>query len=240
MAVKRHSYNGKHLIGTGLQCQRFGPLLSWWKAWQQASRLGAGGVKNSMSWSAGSRKGLASSGRVPSILGQNPTPQSSSLLSTRQYFLIGQAVGQALSTWVSGGQIYSNYQNGFSWLQVPFCDRYWSLWAFPQRLGKSNCLLKPYMQPVSADGQDQKYCWCILEQACFLTDQFFGRQDLVNARTTSLILNRVKDSLLWSHFEWLWTRNRLRLLWILWSKMKAISCSFIVLQNKDSHKLRHI
>ena len=39
IAVKRHhnhnnSYNGKHLIGAGLQSQRFSPLSSWYEAWQ--------------------------------------------------------------------------------------------------------------------------------------------------------------------------------------------------------------
>jgi hypothetical protein len=37
--VKRHhdqgiSYKGQHLIETGLQGQGFGPLSSWWEAWQ--------------------------------------------------------------------------------------------------------------------------------------------------------------------------------------------------------------
>jgi hypothetical protein len=46
-AVKRHhdlskSYKGKHLIGTGLQVQRFSPLLIWWEAWQYTGRHGAG------------------------------------------------------------------------------------------------------------------------------------------------------------------------------------------------------
>jgi hypothetical protein len=37
--VRRHhlhsnSYKGRHLIGAGLQFQRFDPLSSWWEAWQ--------------------------------------------------------------------------------------------------------------------------------------------------------------------------------------------------------------
>jgi hypothetical protein len=44
--VKRHhdhdnSYKGKHLIGAGLQFQRFSPLSSWQEAWQDAGRHGA-------------------------------------------------------------------------------------------------------------------------------------------------------------------------------------------------------
>jgi hypothetical protein len=30
------SYKGQHLIGAGLQFQRFNPLSSWWEAWQPA------------------------------------------------------------------------------------------------------------------------------------------------------------------------------------------------------------
>lgn len=32
----------KHLIGGDLQFQRFSPLSSWWGAWQNAGRHGAG------------------------------------------------------------------------------------------------------------------------------------------------------------------------------------------------------
>ena len=46
IAVKNHhdhsnSYKEKHLIGAGLQFQRFSPLSSWWEAWQRAGRHGA-------------------------------------------------------------------------------------------------------------------------------------------------------------------------------------------------------
>jgi hypothetical protein len=46
MAVKgqhdhSNSNKGKHLIGAGLQFQRFSPLSFWWGAWQQAGKLGA-------------------------------------------------------------------------------------------------------------------------------------------------------------------------------------------------------
>jgi hypothetical protein len=45
--VKRHhdhgnSDKGKHLIGAGLQFQRFSPLTSCQEAWWQAGRCGAG------------------------------------------------------------------------------------------------------------------------------------------------------------------------------------------------------
>ena len=62
IAVKRlhdhnNSYKGKHLIGAGLQLQRFSPLSSWQEAWQRAGRHGAGeGAQSSTSGSAGSRK----------------------------------------------------------------------------------------------------------------------------------------------------------------------------------------
>jgi hypothetical protein len=61
IAMKRHhdhgkSYKEKYLIGTGLQVQRFSPLLSWWVAWQHAGRHGAGeGAESSTSRLAGSR-----------------------------------------------------------------------------------------------------------------------------------------------------------------------------------------
>jgi hypothetical protein len=47
IAVKRHhdqgnSYKEQHLIGDGLQVQRFSPL-SWQEAWQHADRRGAAG-----------------------------------------------------------------------------------------------------------------------------------------------------------------------------------------------------
>ena len=44
-----NSYTGKHLIGAGLQFQRFSPLSSWWETWQLPGRLGAGGAENSTS-----------------------------------------------------------------------------------------------------------------------------------------------------------------------------------------------
>jgi hypothetical protein len=53
--VKRHNdhsniYKGEHLIGTGLQFQRFSSLLSWWEAWQHAGRHSAGeGAESSTS-----------------------------------------------------------------------------------------------------------------------------------------------------------------------------------------------
>jgi len=45
IAVKRqqeqeNSYKGKHLIGAGLQSQRFSPLSSWQEAWQDSGRCG--------------------------------------------------------------------------------------------------------------------------------------------------------------------------------------------------------
>jgi hypothetical protein len=48
IAMKRHhdqgkSYKGLHLIGAGLQVQRFSPLSSWWEAWQHPGRHGARG-----------------------------------------------------------------------------------------------------------------------------------------------------------------------------------------------------
>jgi hypothetical protein len=62
VAVKRHrdhsnSYKGKHLIGTGLQVQRFSSLSSWREAWWHAGRHGAGEVaESSTSGLADSRK----------------------------------------------------------------------------------------------------------------------------------------------------------------------------------------
>ena len=56
IAVKRYrdqgnSYKGKHLIGSGLQFQRFCSLSSWWEIWQHAGRHDAGGAKSFTSWS---------------------------------------------------------------------------------------------------------------------------------------------------------------------------------------------
>ena len=49
VAVKRHhdqgnTYKGKHLIGAGLQVQKFSPLLSGQETWQCADRHGPGGA----------------------------------------------------------------------------------------------------------------------------------------------------------------------------------------------------
>jgi hypothetical protein len=40
-----NSYKGQHLIGSGLQVQRFSPLSSLRDAWQCLGRHGAGGSK---------------------------------------------------------------------------------------------------------------------------------------------------------------------------------------------------
>jgi len=52
-AMKRHHdqgnfYKGKHLIGAGLQFQKFSPESSWQEAWQRAGRHSAGGDKSSI------------------------------------------------------------------------------------------------------------------------------------------------------------------------------------------------
>ena len=55
IAVKRHhdrgsSYQGQHLIGAGLQFQRFNPFSTWQEAWWHAGKYGAGeGAESSMS-----------------------------------------------------------------------------------------------------------------------------------------------------------------------------------------------
>jgi|UPI00001F6546 hypothetical protein len=61
ITVKRHhdhsnSYKGKHLIGAGLQFQRFSPLSSWREAWQHAGRQGGEGAKSSTSLSKDSQE----------------------------------------------------------------------------------------------------------------------------------------------------------------------------------------
>ena len=49
--------NKGHLIGAGLQIQRFSPLLSWLDTWQFMGRPGAGeGAKSSISGSASRRE----------------------------------------------------------------------------------------------------------------------------------------------------------------------------------------
>ena len=52
IAVKKHqdhcnSYKEQHLIGAGLQFQRFSLLSSWREAWYHAGTLSAGGAKGS-------------------------------------------------------------------------------------------------------------------------------------------------------------------------------------------------
>ena len=52
IAVKRHHdhgnfFNRKHLIGAGLQFQRFSPLPLWQGAWQHTGRHGAGEIAES-------------------------------------------------------------------------------------------------------------------------------------------------------------------------------------------------
>lgn len=61
IAVKRYhnqgnSYKGKHLIGAGLQVQRFSPLSSWWEACQLPGRHGAGGAESSTACYEGKQK----------------------------------------------------------------------------------------------------------------------------------------------------------------------------------------
>jgi hypothetical protein len=54
IAVNRHhdqgnSYKGQHLIGAGLQVQKFSPLSPRQEAWQHPGRHGTGGAKSSTS-----------------------------------------------------------------------------------------------------------------------------------------------------------------------------------------------
>jgi hypothetical protein len=59
-----NSYKG-HLVGAGLQVQRFSPLSSWWEAWQHPGRHDAGeGTESSTSSSEGRRKRLCATLRV--------------------------------------------------------------------------------------------------------------------------------------------------------------------------------
>jgi hypothetical protein len=44
-----NSYKGKHLIGVGLQFQRFSLLSSWQEIWQCAGRHDAGEAESSAS-----------------------------------------------------------------------------------------------------------------------------------------------------------------------------------------------
>jgi hypothetical protein len=57
-AVNRHhdqgkSYKKQHLLGAGLQVQRFSPLSLRWGAWQYPGRHGTGRAESSMSSSKG-------------------------------------------------------------------------------------------------------------------------------------------------------------------------------------------
>jgi hypothetical protein len=80
--VKRHhdqgnSYTG-HLIGAGLQIQRFSPLSSWWEAWQHPGRPGAGGPLCSTSSSVGNQK--KTDFQAAKRRGSKPTPTETHFL----------------------------------------------------------------------------------------------------------------------------------------------------------------
>ena len=88
MAVNRHhdqgnSYEGQHLIGAGLQAQRFSPLSSWQEAGQHPGRQGAGeGAKNFISV----RRRLAKP--IPQPHKAHTSSNQATPISTRTHLLI--------------------------------------------------------------------------------------------------------------------------------------------------------
>ena len=77
--IKATLIKREHLIGAGLQFQRFSPLSSWQGAWWHAGRHGAGELtESSTSASEGSRKGLTLT-LAWTFETQNPTPSVLSL-----------------------------------------------------------------------------------------------------------------------------------------------------------------
>jgi hypothetical protein len=86
MVVKKHhdhrsSYKSKHLIGAGLQFQRFSSLSSWWEAWQSAGRHSAREGAES-STSKGRQERLSSRQQKE---GLKAHPQSDTLPPTRPH-----------------------------------------------------------------------------------------------------------------------------------------------------------
>ena len=89
----------KHLIGAGLQFQRFSPLSSQWEAWQCAGRLGAGeGAESSISpFKCSQKEGLSCTGQFERRTSE-PTPHSDALPPTRPRLLtVPFPIGQRLS-----------------------------------------------------------------------------------------------------------------------------------------------
>jgi hypothetical protein len=80
-------YEGKHLIGAGVQFQRFSPLSSWWEAQQHAGRHGAvrEGAENSVSRSAGSRKRLRHILLQSHTYSNKATPPNSDMAAFKSY-----------------------------------------------------------------------------------------------------------------------------------------------------------
>jgi hypothetical protein len=110
IAVKRHHDHSKtytgHLIGTGLQVQRFSPLSSWQEAWQSPGRHGAGeGAQNPTSWSVGCRKEtVCHTGHSLSIGDfKNPSPQwHTSSKKATPLLIVQHLMSQSFNPWVYG------------------------------------------------------------------------------------------------------------------------------------------
>ena len=106
LAVKRHhdqdnAHKEQHLIGAGLQFQKFSPLFSWLEAQQSSQHAGKHGTRegteSSTSWSASSRKWTG--------------------LSFLDLFQQGHTSSKAIlpnnanSWWVHGGHCLSKHHN---------------------------------------------------------------------------------------------------------------------------------
>ena len=97
--MKKHgdqgnSYEGKHLIGAGLQFQRFSPMIMVGSL--AVYRLDAGRLKIPTSRSIGSRRTVRHTGHSLSIGDLKACPYSSTLPSTRPHLLIVPfSMGQA-------------------------------------------------------------------------------------------------------------------------------------------------
>jgi hypothetical protein len=98
--VNRHhhdqdnSYKGQHLIGAGLQVQRFCPLSSMQEVWQHPGRHGAGAAESSISCSKDKQKKTGFPGAEKKV---SESPCSQGLLPpTRPHLLIEPLPGPSI------------------------------------------------------------------------------------------------------------------------------------------------
>lgn len=83
-----NSYSGKHLIGAGLQFQRFSPL-SWWEAWWRTGRHGSGEVSVlHLEWTVSKERETDRHWAWLKPLKPQSPPQTTSLFPTKLHLLL--------------------------------------------------------------------------------------------------------------------------------------------------------